>query len=119
MPAQSVDPGIDDEREHEAVEGAAHDHAGEECEDELHLAHRDPAGVTARAYPGSQQAGVPGSRCGSDQRAVMPLSVRAAGLDAYSVDWAMPSGSGRREARIHSSCEPVRSDHGRITRGDT
>jgi hypothetical protein len=30
MPAQSVDPRIDEEREHEAVEGAAHDHAGEE-----------------------------------------------------------------------------------------
>jgi hypothetical protein len=27
--------------------------------------------VTARAYPGSQQAWGPGSRCGSDQRAVM------------------------------------------------
>jgi hypothetical protein len=28
MPAQSVDPRIDEERQHEAVEGAAHDHAG-------------------------------------------------------------------------------------------
>lgn len=33
------------------------------------------AGTTARAYPGSQQAWGPGSRCGSDQRAVMPSRV--------------------------------------------
>jgi len=66
MPAQSVDPCVDEEREHEAVERAAHDDAGEEGEGELDLAHRDPAGVTARAYPGSQQAGGPGRRCGSD-----------------------------------------------------
>ena len=39
MPAHSVDPRIDEEREHEAVEGAAHDHAGEECKDELEPAH--------------------------------------------------------------------------------
>ncbi len=30
MPTQSVDPGIDEEREHEAVECAAHHDAGEE-----------------------------------------------------------------------------------------
>ena len=35
MPAQSVDPGIDEERQDEAVEGAAHDDAGEEREYEL------------------------------------------------------------------------------------
>ena len=47
-------------------------------------AHR--ARVTARAYP----AAGPGSRCGSDQRAVMPPSVGAAGGDFYLADWAMP-----------------------------
>jgi hypothetical protein len=30
MPAQSVDPHIDEEREHEAVQGAAHHDPGEE-----------------------------------------------------------------------------------------
>jgi hypothetical protein len=51
MPAESVDPGIDEEREHEAVEGAAHDHAGEEGRDELEPAHRAAAeGLTARTY---------------------------------------------------------------------
>ena len=79
MPTQSVDPRIDEERQHEAVESAAHDHAGEERQHELDAAHRGAAELTARAYPGSQQAGEPGSRCGSDQRAVMPSSVRAAG----------------------------------------
>jgi hypothetical protein len=47
------------------------------------------ARLTARTYPRSRQAGEPGSRCGSDQRAVMPASVRTAGRDSYSVDWAM------------------------------
>jgi hypothetical protein len=67
MPAQSVDPRIDEEREEEAVEGAAHDHAGEKREDELDPAHWAAAALTARTYP----VGGPGSRCGSDQRAVM------------------------------------------------
>ena len=67
MPAQSVDPGIDEEREDEAVEGAAHDHAGEECQEELYFAHRAATELTARTYP----VGGAGSRCGSDQRAVM------------------------------------------------
>jgi hypothetical protein len=67
MPAESVDPRIDEEREQEAVEGAAHDDAGEEREDELDAAHRASAGLTARTYP----VGGIGSRCGSDQRAVM------------------------------------------------
>jgi len=40
MPAQSVDPRIDEERQHEAVEGAAHDDTGEEGKDELETAHR-------------------------------------------------------------------------------
>jgi hypothetical protein len=69
MPAQSVDPGIDEEREHEAVEGTAHDNAGEEGEEQLDPAHRASAeGLTARTYP----VGGTGSRPGSHQRAVMP-----------------------------------------------
>jgi hypothetical protein len=73
MPAQSVDPRVDEERQHEAVEGAAHDHAGEERQDELDPAHRaTQKGLTARTYPRSRQAGEPGSRCGSNERAVMP-----------------------------------------------
>jgi hypothetical protein len=67
MPAQSVNPGIDEEREDEAVEGAAHDDAGEERQDELDPAHRPATGLTARTYP----VGGTESRCGSDQRAVM------------------------------------------------
>ena len=79
MPAQSVDPGIDEERQHEAVEGTAHDHAGEERQDELDPAHWvTRAGLTARTYP----VGVTGSRPGSDQRAVMRSSVVAAGYGA-------------------------------------
>jgi hypothetical protein len=75
MPAQSVDPGIDEERQHEAVEGTTHHHAGEEREDELDPAHAAATEeLTARTYP----VGGPGSRPGSDQRAVMPSSVRSA-----------------------------------------
>jgi len=51
MPAQSVDPGIDEEREHEGGEGAAHDDAGEERQDELDPAHRAAERLTARTYP--------------------------------------------------------------------
>ena len=51
MPAQSVDRRIDEERQQEAVEGAAHDHAGEEGEDELDPAHAAAEGLTARTYP--------------------------------------------------------------------
>jgi hypothetical protein len=80
MPAQSVDPRIDEERQQEAVDGDPHGDAREEGEDELDAAHWAPAGLTARAYPGSQQAGVPGSRCGSDRRAVMPSRVAATAL---------------------------------------
>jgi hypothetical protein len=76
MPAQSVDPGIDEEWEHEPVEGAAHDDSGEEREGELDPAHRAAEGLTARTYP----VGGTGSRCGSDQRAVMPSRVRAVSL---------------------------------------
>jgi len=75
MPAQSVDPGIDEEREHEAVEGAAHNDAREERQDELDPAHRCAEGLTARTYP----VGGTGSRPGSDQRAVMAPSVEGAG----------------------------------------
>jgi hypothetical protein len=67
MPAQSVDPRIDEEREHETIEGAAHDHAGEERENELDAAHRATRESTARTYP----VGGTGSRPGSNQRAVM------------------------------------------------
>jgi hypothetical protein len=67
MPAQSVDPGINEERQHEAVEGAAHDDTGEEGQDELDPAHQAAEELTARTYP----VGGTGSRCGSDQRAVM------------------------------------------------
>ena len=82
MPAQSVDPGIDKEREHEAVEGASHDHTGEECQEELHFAHRAAEEVlTARTYP----VGGTGSRPGSDQRAVMPVSVELGRADSYSL----------------------------------
>ena len=67
MPASAVDPGIDNEGEHEEVESAAHEHAGEEGHHELEPVHRAPAGLTARTYP----VGGTGSRCGSHQRAVM------------------------------------------------
>jgi hypothetical protein len=67
MPAQSVDPGIDEERKHEAVEGTAHDDTSEERQDELEPAHRVAEELTARTYP----VGGTGSRPGSDQRAVM------------------------------------------------
>ena len=56
----------------DGVEEDAHGDAGQEGEGELDLAHRALAGLTARTYPRSRQAGEPGSRCGSDQRAVMP-----------------------------------------------
>jgi hypothetical protein len=79
MPAQSVDPRINEEREHEAVEGAAHDDAGEEGQEELDPRHPGTMqGVTARTYP----VGGTGSRPGSDQRAVMPSRVAAVGCDA-------------------------------------
>jgi len=51
MPAQSVDPRIDDGREQPAVEGDAHGDAGEEGEGELDPAHRRTEAVTARTYP--------------------------------------------------------------------
>jgi hypothetical protein len=62
MPAQSVDPRIDEWREESAVEGDPHGCTGEEGEDELDAGHRVAAGLTAWAYPGSQQAWGPGSR---------------------------------------------------------
>ena len=68
MPAQSVDPGVDEERQHEAIERATHQDAGEERRDELEAVHRVTGeGLTARTYP----VGGTGSRCGFDQRAVM------------------------------------------------
>ena len=50
----------------------SHD-AGEECQEELDLAHRAATGLTARTYPVRGT----GSRPGSDQRAVMAPRVRA------------------------------------------
>jgi hypothetical protein len=38
MPAHLVDPGVDEEREHEAVERPSHDDASEERQDELDAA---------------------------------------------------------------------------------
>ena len=68
MPAQSVDPGIDEDGENEAVEGATHEDPCQEGQDELHAVHRPASeGLTARTYP----VGGTGSRCGSHQRAVM------------------------------------------------
>ena len=86
MPAQSVDPGIDEEREHKEVEGTTHEHADEKGQHELEPVHRATEGLTARTYP----VGGTGSRCGSDQRAVMARSVRAVGDDSYSAVWAIP-----------------------------
>ena len=77
MPTHSVDPRIDERREHPAIEEDAGDNAREEREGELDLAHRATPGLTARTYP----AGGAGSRCGSDQRAVMPSSVTEAGYE--------------------------------------
>jgi hypothetical protein len=67
MPASSVDPRIDEDREHEEVEGAAHEHADEEGQHELDPAHCATGELTARTYP----VGETGSRPGSVQRAVM------------------------------------------------
>ena len=89
MPAHSVDPRIDEWREHPAVEEDAGGDARQEGKGELHLAHEALVGLTARAYPGSRQTGEPGSRCGSDQRAVMLERVRAAGRGFYLAVWAM------------------------------
>ena len=63
---------------HEELPLRAPDHAG------VDIAHQALARLTARAYPGSQQAGGPGSRCGSDQRAVMRLRVGPKWADSYS-----------------------------------
>jgi len=52
MPAQSVDPGIDEQGEHEAVEGTAHDHAGEERRDQLEPRSSGGRGVDGADVPG-------------------------------------------------------------------
>jgi len=44
MPTHSIDPRIDERREHPAVEEDAGDDAREEGEGELDLAHRTPRG---------------------------------------------------------------------------
>ena len=48
---------------------------------------RDDRESTARTYP----AGEPESRCGSDQRAVMPCDVGQPWADDYLAVWAMPA----------------------------
>jgi hypothetical protein len=67
MPASSVNPGIDEERQYEEVERTTHEHARQESHHELEPVHRAADGLTARTYP----AGGTGSRPGSGQRAVM------------------------------------------------
>ena len=47
---RSVEPGANEDREHEATERASHDHAGEECQEELGPAHRAAGELTARTY---------------------------------------------------------------------
>lgn len=74
MPADAVDPGIDEEWEHEAVQGTAQEHAGQECDDKLDAAHRAEGRLTARTYP----VGGTGSRSGSHQRAVISPRVDGA-----------------------------------------
>ena len=97
MPAHLVDPGVDEEREHEAVERAAHDDAGEERQDELDPTHRAAAeGLTARTFP----AGGPGSRPGLDQRAVMVSMVAAEGSGYQLADWAISWCCDPRSQRI-------------------
>src|SRR3970282_1406706 len=82
MPAQSVDPRIDKEREHEAVECAAHDRAGEERQGELDPAHRVTAELTARTYPGGPGVGVDQTSAPSCRRGCGPraeVSIRPFG----------------------------------------
>jgi hypothetical protein len=67
MPTQSFDPQVNERREHPSVQEDAGDDAREEGQHELDPAHRSADGLTARTYP----VGGTGSRCGSDQRAVM------------------------------------------------
>ena len=93
MPAQSVDPCVDEQRKHKTVEGASHDHAGEECEGELKLAHRDPAGLTARTYPlggtgvGVDRTSAPscGKRAGGESRFLICRSGHALNLSTGSI----------------------------------
>lgn len=119
MPAQSVDPGIDEEREYEAVEGAAHHHACEEGQQEIDAGHRATAeGLTARTYP----VGGTGSRPGSDQRAVMPSRVRATGRRFYLAVWAMPNAvelplASARGSRDRMTAQPAGSG-GQPSQGD-
>lgn len=81
MPAQSVDPGVDEERKRPAVGGDPHRNAGEEREDGLGSAHRAATeGLTARTYP----VGGTGNRCGSDQRAVMRQARGSRRSESYS-----------------------------------
>ena len=44
---------------------------------------------------------------GGDERGVNPIARSAVGRTHYSSEWATPSGSGSRGARIHTSCAIV------------
>jgi len=68
----------------------------------------EAAATRAAGDDTTDRAQLHGSRrwLGSDQRAVMPPSVRAVGLDFYSADWAIPSGSGMRGAMLRSRAYP-------------
>jgi hypothetical protein len=107
MPAQSVDPGIDERREEPAVEGDAHRDTGGEGEGELDAVHPEAVeGLTARTYP----VGGPGSRCGSDQRAVMPqgcgrqIAVSSWPIGPCPLRWELPL------AALHT----LQGAHGRL-----
>jgi hypothetical protein len=68
MPASSVDPGIDEERQYKEVERTTHEHARQEGHHEVESVHQATGQrLTARTYP----MGGTGSRSGSDQRTVM------------------------------------------------
>ena len=76
---------IDEERDHEAVEGAAHDHDGQERQEELDPAHRPANRVDGADVPGG------GNResvwIGRARRHA--LSVRATGRSCAVAVWAM------------------------------
>ena len=115
MPAQSVDPRIDEQREHEAVEGAAHDDAGEEGQDELDPAHRAVAGLTARTYPGSHR-GNPG--VGVDRTSAPSCPKRAGGGPRFLVgrlghaSHVRPDHLGHRGGIGHGPAAPRHHPHG-------
>src|SRR5689334_15264282 len=99
MPASSVDPGIDEERQYEEVERTTHEHARQEGHHELEPAHPAAAkGSTARTYP----VGGTGSRSGSDQRAVMREGwARRAALSTWPIG---PYRRATRSGRVALRC---------------